>query len=108
LGGDGWSVRVDYATEVAEGQTASAASAATVVYQIELGEGVTAGDVLDGIQATVSQLVTRLLSSDSFPPAATYAVSVSEGASRSTTTKSTNHCSANSSSNRSPAKPRRA
>lgn len=79
LGGDRWSARVDYATQVAEGQRASVASAATAVYQIELGEEVTAGDVPGGTQATVSQLVTRLLASDSFPPAATYAVLVSEG-----------------------------
>ena len=79
LGGDGWSVRVDYATQVTEGQTTTAASAATAVYQIQLGEGAAAGDVPGGTQATVSQLVTRLLASDSFPPAATYAVSVREG-----------------------------
>jgi uncharacterized protein YfiM (DUF2279 family) len=79
LGGDGWSVRVDYATEVAEGQRSSAASAATAVYEIQLGEGAAAGDVRGGTQATVSQFVTRLLASGSFPPTATYAVSVSDG-----------------------------
>ncbi|MCA9222766.1 MAG: hypothetical protein KDA71_20735 [Planctomycetales bacterium] len=79
LGGDGWSVRVDYATQMAEGQKTTAASAATAVYQIQLGEGAAAGDVPGGTQATVSQLVTRLIASDSFPPAATYAVLVSEG-----------------------------
>ncbi len=79
LGGDGWSVRVDYATQLTEGQTTSAASAATAVHQIQHGEGTTAGDVLGGTQATVSQFVTRLLASDSFPPAAMYAVSVSDG-----------------------------
>jgi len=79
LGGDGWSVRVDYATQVTEGQTTSAASAATAVYQVQLGDDAAAGDVASGTQASVSQLVTRLLASGSFPPTATYAVSVSDG-----------------------------
>ena len=69
----------DYATQVSEGQTASAANAAIAVYQIQLGEGTTEGDSRGGTRATVSQFVTRLLTSDSFPPAATYAVSVSDG-----------------------------
>ncbi len=38
-----------------------------------------AGNAVGGVKATVSQFVTRLLASDSFPPAATYAVSLNEG-----------------------------
>lgn len=70
---------MDYATAVAEGQSTSAASTATAVYQFQLGESAAEGDDRGDTQATVSHLATRLLASDSFPPAATYAVSVSEG-----------------------------
>ena len=59
-------------------QAPVAANQATAAYQVPLGENFVAGDATRGVKATVGHLVARLLASDSFPPAATYGVSVSE------------------------------